>query len=235
MIALVAAFLLMAGGHQSRFPGILGQGGSIELPPPIDEQVRPYRACLLEQFERDPRIFADGAEGWPAVNSDAIAACAGARRTAAAAADAVLKSKRAYRNEAKRRSSIEKVLANLDSGLFPLYLATVPAPVVQLPAGPPAVQVPSSLTDEQAAIVYDQCLARAAARASRTDAADTAIFAIARSECAATRIGLLRSGGPERIRIFDAIDSDKEAGFPEATRKVRERRRAFEAQPGVAK
>lgn len=42
-------------------------------------------------------------------------------------------------------------------------------------------------------------------------------------------------GGPERARIFDAIDADKEAGFPEATRKVRERRRAFEAQSGTPK
>jgi hypothetical protein len=226
MIALVAAFLLAAGAEQGPYPGILGQGGSIKLPPPIDAQVRPYRACLLEQFERNPRIRADGAEGMRTVNAEAVAACAETRRTAAAAADAALRSKRAYRSEAKRRSSIEKVLADLDAGLLPLYLATVPAPVVQ---------VPPALTDEQAAIVYDQCLARAAARASRTEAAETAIFGIAKAECARQRTGLLGAAGPERARIFDAMDADKEAGFPEATRRVRERRRAFEAQSGSPK
>lgn len=224
MIALVAALLLAAGADQSQFPGILGQGGSIKLPPPIDDQVRPYRACLLEQFERNPRVWSGGSEGMRAVNAEAIAACAETRRTAAAAADSALGSKRAYRDAAKRRSSIEKVLADLDSGLLPLYLAMTPAPQPQ-----------AALTDEQAAIVYDQCLARAAARASRTDAADTAIFGLARAECAGQRTDLLRAAGPERGRIFDAIDANKEAGFPEATRKVRERRRAYEAQSGTAK
>jgi hypothetical protein len=96
--------------------------------------------------------------------------------------------------------------------------------------GPPPQ---SGLTDEQATIVYDQCLAYAAQRASKTDAADTAIFGLARAQCAGQRADLLRGASPERARIFDAIDADKEAGFPEATRKVRERRRAFEA--GTAK
>jgi hypothetical protein len=224
MIAIVAAFLLAAGADQSRFPGVLGQSGSIKLPPPIEEQVRPYRICLLQQFERNPRTWSGGAEDVRAVNAQAAAACAGVRRTAAAAADAALRSKRDYRDETKRRSSIEKVLADLDSGLLPLYLAMTPRPG-------PGPQ--SGLTDEQATIVYDQCLAYAAQRASKTDAADTAIFGLARAQCASQRADLLRGASPERARIFDAIDADKEAGFPEATRKVRERRRAFEA--GTAK
>jgi hypothetical protein len=233
MIALVAALLLAGAPAQGGFSETLAKGWSVSLPPPIDEQVRPYKACLLGQFDRNPRLRTVDAAGFSEANAEAIAACAEARRAAAAAADAALRSKRAYRNEAKRRSSIEKFLADLDSGLLPIYLATVPAPVVQLPATVD-VQVPA-LTDEQAAIVYDQCLARSAARASHTDAADSAIFAIARAQCAETRSGLLRASGSERARIFDSIDADKEAGFPEATRKVRERRRAFEAQTGPAK
>jgi hypothetical protein len=229
-VALVAAALSAAVPAQGGAPGILAGGGSIKLPPPIDEQVRPYRACLLEQFERDAAIWAGGADGMRAANARAIAACAESRRTAAEAADAALRSKRAYRNEPKRRASIENVLAGLDSGLLPLYLAMTPAPRPQ-----PPTRGESDLTDEQAAIVYDQCLARAAARASRTDAADTAIFGIARVECAGARSGLLTGAAPERARIFDAIDADKEAGFPEATRKIRDRRRAFEAQSGTAK
>ena len=226
MIAIVAALLLAAGADQARFPGVLGQGGSIKLPPPIDEQVRPYRACLLGQFERNPRLRTGGAEAMRAANAEAIAACAEARRTAAAQSDAALRSNRAYRNEAKRRSSIEKVLADLDSGLLPLYLAMAP---------PPQPRPQSGLTDEQATIVYDQCLAYAAQRASKTDAADTAIFGIARADCAGQRAELLRGAGAERAGIFDSIDSNRPARFPEATRKVREMRRAFEAQAGTAK
>lgn len=94
---------------------------------------------------------------------------------------------------------------------------------------------PTALTDDQATIVYDQCLAHAAQRASKTDAPDTAIFGLARAECASRRDELLRGAGAERIRIFDAIDSNRQARFPEATRKVRERRRAFEAQAGAPK
>lgn len=226
MIALLAVLLLVAGGHQSRVPGILGQGGSIELPPPIDAQVRPYRACLLEQFERDPGLRSGGSEGMRAANERAMAACAEARRSAAAASDAALRSRRAYRNEAKRRSSIEKVLADLDAGLLPLYLAMTP---------PPGPRPQSGLTDAQATIVYDQCLAYAAQRASKTDAADTAIFGLAWADCAVQRAELLRGAGAERVRIFDEIDADRRARFPEATRKVRESRRAFEAQLGPAK
>ncbi|HEU0097750.1 MAG TPA: hypothetical protein VFQ67_03150 [Allosphingosinicella sp.] len=206
--------------------GSLARGGSIRLPPPIEQQVRPYKACLLDQFGRNPEVWAPGADSMRTANAKAIAACAGTRLSAAAAADAALRSNRAYRNEGKRRSAIEKVLADMDSGLLPLYLAM----------GPPAPPRPGpDLTDEQAAIVYDQCLARAAVRASKTDAADTAIFGLARTECGGQRTDLLRGAGPERARIFEAIDSDRQASFPEATRKVRQMRRAYEAQAGTPK
>ena len=94
----------------------------------------------------------------------------------------------------------------------------------------------SSLSADQAAIVYDQCLARAAVRASRTDAPDTGIYALAKGECATTRAGLIagRETDAQRAGVLNAIDADKQATFPELTRKVRERRRAFEAQAGAA-
>lgn len=226
MIAVVAALVFAAGADQGNFPGILGRGKSIQLPPPIDEQVRPYRSCLLQQFERNPRVWTGGAEGMRTVNSDAITACADARKVAAAQSDAALRSKRAYRDESKRRSSIEKVLTDLESGLLPLYLAMTP---------PPQPRPQPELTDAQAVIVYDQCLAHAAQRASKTDAADTAIFGLARAECAGQRAELLRGSTAERARIFDEIDSNRQARFPEATRKVREMRRAFEARAGQPK
>lgn len=226
MSVVMAALLLAAAADQGRFPGMLGQGKSIRLPPPIDEQVRPYRACLLQRFERDPRLWVGGAEGTAIAKSEAISACADARRTASVEADAALRSNRAYRNEAKRRSSIEKVLADLDSGLLPLYLAMTP---------PPQARPQAELTDEQATIVYDQCLAHAAHRASKTDAPETAIFGLARADCAAQRSQLLLGAGAERVRIFDSIDADRQARFPEATRKVRETRRAFEARAGQPK
>lgn len=226
MIAVMAALLLAAGSDQGQVPGMLGGGKAIRLPPPIDEQVRPYRSCLVQQFERNPRLWTGGAEGMRTANSEALSACADARRTAAAEADAALRSKRAYRSEAKRRSSIEKVLADLDSGLLPLYLAMTP---------PPQSRPQSDLTDEQATIVYDQCLAHAAQRASKTDAPETAIFGLARADCAAQRSQLLLGAGAERVRIFDSIDADRQARFPEATRKVRETRRAFEARAGQPK
>jgi hypothetical protein len=230
MIAFLAALLLAAGPAQGGVAQTLARGGSIRLGPPIDEQVRPYKACLLQQFERNPGLWTGGPEGMRAGKAKALAECADLRRTAAAQSDAALRSKSAYRNEAKRRSSIEKTLADIDSGLLPLYLAMTPAPA-PAPAPPPL----SGLTDEQATIVYDQCLAYAAQRASKTQAPDTAIFGLARADCASQRTELLRGAGAERVRIFDAIDSERAARFPEATRKVRESRRAFEVQAGTPK
>jgi hypothetical protein len=221
MIGVVAAFLLLAGGHQSQFPGVLGKGGSIKLPPPIDEQVRPYRTCLLGEFERNPRFRTGGSEGMQAAKAQAMAACAEARRTAATASDSALRSVRAYRKEAKRRATIEKYLADLDAGLLPLYLATTPAPAPR-----------PGLTEGQAAIVYDQCLARAAAQASRTEAPDDQIYPAARAACAETRAMLLRDSTPDARPALDSIDAERAASFPERTRRLREMRRAREQQEG---
>ena len=88
------------------------------------------------------------------------------------------------------------------------------------------------LTLEQSAIVYDQCLARAAVRASRTDAADEAIYGLARDACAGTRI-MLTAGSEidsDLRSVLDAIDAEKEANFPRLTRQIREQRRQREAQ-----
>ena len=91
---------------------------------------------------------------------------------------------------------------------------------------------PHQLTAEQSAIIYDQCLARAAVRASRTDAADEAIYGLAREACAETRNGLLagHENDAELQRVLSAIDADKEASFPRLTQQIREQRRQREAQ-----
>jgi hypothetical protein len=123
---------------------------------------------------------------------------------------------------------VESALASFDPEIMRPYLTAAPPPRLRHPPQ-------SGLTDDQATLVYDQCLAYAAQRASKTDAPDTAIFGLARAECASQRADLLRDAGPERVRIFDAIDSNRQARFPEATRKVRESRRAFEAKAGTAK
>jgi hypothetical protein len=102
-----------------------------------------------------------------------------------------------------------------------------------LPSGTPSLpQSALQLRTDQAAIVYDQCLARAAVRASRTDAADDAIYGLAKQECAATRVSLLagHEGDKERITVLTAIDADKQANFPALTRKVREQRKAWDAE-----
>jgi hypothetical protein len=98
-------------------------------------------------------------------------------------------------------------------------------------AGSAFAQAPA-VTTEQAAIVYDQCLARAAVRASRTDAADDAIYGLAKAQCASTRTALLDGamGDAKRVAVLDAIDADKQARFPALTRQIREQRKAREAE-----
>ena len=80
------------------------------------------------------------------------------------------------------------------------------------------------LTTEQAAIVYDQCLAHAAAQASRTDAAPEAIYGLARTACSQTRAHLTEGRAPdsELVQVLDAIDRERSATFPERTRRIRE-------------
>lgn len=99
-------------------------------------------------------------------------------------------------------------------------------------AGTAAHAQPSQLDVGQSAIVYDQCLARAAVRASRTDAPDAAIYGLARDECRPIRLQLVagRPGDAELNRVLDAIDAAKEAAFPALTQRIREQRRQREAQ-----
>jgi hypothetical protein len=227
MIGLLMALALAAPATASE---TLMRGGSVRPPPPISEEVKPYSACLIRQFEADPELWSPQPGTMQAVNARARAACAEDRRSAAARADATLKNKKSYRNPAKRQAGIEKVLSDTDRSLIMLYLTMTPPPQR-------APQGTTALDDRQAAIVYDQCLARAASSASKTDAVDTAIFGIAAAACADLRGQLLAGAGAgsERRRIFDAIDADKQAGFPAATRKVREQRRAYGAELGTPK
>lgn len=116
-------------------------------------------------------------------------------------------------------------------------MSIVSITAILLAAGPAPRQDVSAYTAEQVAIVYDQCLARAAVRASRTDAAEDAIYGIAKIECAATRASLLRGREADKplVDVLTAIDRDKQASFPALTKKVRERRRAFEAEMAAPK
>jgi hypothetical protein len=90
----------------------------------------------------------------------------------------------------------------------------------------------AGLSNEQALIVYDQCLSREAASLSRTDLAEDAIFDQALRRCIVLRADLLSGSPPERFIQFKKLDESKAAAFPALTRQVRERRRAFEAQAG---
>jgi hypothetical protein len=97
----------------------------------------------------------------------------------------------------------------------------------------------AGLTNEQALIVYDQCLSREAAALSRTELAEDAIFGQASRRCLALKAQLLTGAPPERFIQFKRLDEVKAAAFPALTRKVRERRKAYESEidgfgPGTA-
>jgi len=86
-----------------------------------------------------------------------------------------------------------------------------------------------SLTDEQAMIIYDQCIAREGASLSHTDLPDDTVFPQARARCSSLRADLLNGSTPARFAQFKKYNDDKEAAFPGLTRKVREQRRQFES------
>jgi hypothetical protein len=88
----------------------------------------------------------------------------------------------------------------------------------------------STLSNEQALIVYDQCLSREAASLSRTDLGEGEIFDRALRRCIVLRAELLSGSPPERFIQFKRLDEAKAAAFPALTRHVRERRAAFEAE-----
>ena len=89
-----------------------------------------------------------------------------------------------------------------------------------------------SLTNEQALIVYDQCISRAGVTLSRTDLADEAVYGQARLQCTPLKVDLLTGSSVERFAQFKKYDEDKSAAFPALTKQIRERRRQFEAESG---
>ena len=113
-----------------------------------------------------------------------------------------------------------------------LLLAALQADTMTVAPSLGPAPLPSRLSLEQAAIVYDQCLARAAVRASRTDASDAAIFGLAHADCAPLRAQLLagRADNAELRRIFAEIDAGKATTFPALTRRIRAQRAGREGQ-----
>lgn len=86
-----------------------------------------------------------------------------------------------------------------------------------------------ALTYDQALIVYDQCLAKAAA--SQDSVPPEYVFDRAHAMCLALRAELL-NGRPSQWFIgFNALDAEKRASFPALTRQLRERLRVQPAIP----
>lgn len=97
--------------------------------------------------------------------------------------------------------------------------------VAVLAAGPGVqAQAPSSLSDEQAYVVYDQCLALAAGQLARTDEKEDAIYPIARDRCATLREALLKGHDAKSQRVvgMSSLDSERAASFPIRTKSFRE-------------
>lgn len=90
-----------------------------------------------------------------------------------------------------------------------------------------------ALTDDQALIVYDQCLARGAAKASHTAVPDDAVFNVAYAGCLPLRIDLLANQPAARFLAFKALDDAKRASFPALTKQLREQREARATSSGV--
>ena len=90
-----------------------------------------------------------------------------------------------------------------------------------------------ALSDDQALIVYDQCLARGAAKASHTAAPEDAIFNMAYAGCLPLRIDLLANQPAARFLAFKSLDDAKRASFPALTKQLREQRNARATSSGV--
>lgn len=89
-----------------------------------------------------------------------------------------------------------------------------------------------ALTYDQALIVYDQCLARAAA--SLDDEAPEHIFDGALAMCLPLRAELLGGRPPQWFVGFKELDAAKRASFPALTRQLRERLRAHSVNTGTS-
>lgn len=228
MSAVIALALLIAPESVSE---VLARGGKVRLSPRHGELAR-YDECLASQL----RLHAEQSPGagHTALEAGAIAACQEAREAAAARIGASLKGKR-FRDPPKRQAEVERTLKNVETGRLFLFQVARPAPAVG-PAAPaprsqPVPQGQSALSVAQVEIVYDQCLARAAANASRTDAPAEAIFGIAQSACADTRAMLLVRSGGAAAQPFDAIDAERAASFPAQTSQLREMMREANFPP----
>lgn len=81
-----------------------------------------------------------------------------------------------------------------------------------------------ALTYDQAIIVYDQCLARAAA--SLHDVPPESVFNRALALCLPMRAELLNGRPPQWFFGFKSLDDAKRASFPALTRILREQLRA---------
>jgi hypothetical protein len=81
-----------------------------------------------------------------------------------------------------------------------------------------------ALTYDQARIVYDQCLARAAA--SLETVAPEDVFNRARVRCSPLRADLLNGKPAQWFLAFNTLDSAKRASFPALTKQTRERLRS---------
>ena len=85
-----------------------------------------------------------------------------------------------------------------------------------------------ALTYNQALIVYDQCLAKAAA--SQDSVPPDHVFVRAHAMCLSLRAELLNGRPSQWFLGFNALDAAKSASFPALTRQLRER---LGAQPAV--
>ena len=219
----LTVLLLLTAAPAGRSPSeTLARGGSLKLPPPISAQIRPYQECLAGEFNRLPGLRTADAEARGRLTASAISACADVRRNAVGAADASLRQNKRYTKPAEREAQIERAFVAIDEGFVNTYL--------MFPhSAPPQAR---ALTVDQAAIVYDQCLARAATSASRTDTPESDIFGLAKTACAETRTMLASdaASGTAVLAALDAIDAERAVSFPERTRKVREMRRAYQPQ-----
>lgn len=218
MIAVLFALMVAAGGAAE---GSEALGRGVTLPPvELQEELKSYTQCLTQQFDALPQLRTSDGEARRLANAQAVAACAETRQSVAARADARLQHDRHYRDTKKRQAIIENSLALTDEGLVMLYLATTPAAPLPKPA----------LSVEKAAFVYDQCLARAAADASRGNVPEADIFNIARAACTTARAILAGETGsdPRLAPTLDDIDRERAASFPERIRKLREMRQANE-------
>jgi len=219
MSALLALALLAAPESYSE---ILARGGKVRVSPQPVEVIR-YNECLSSHLQilssQLPRA------DYTQLRAGAVAACQEQRSAAAVRVAASLKGKR-FRDPLKRQAEVERILEDAELGRLFLLQATRAAPefspAAAAPQLPPAQPSQPALSVEQAEIVYDQCLARAAAKASRTDAPAEAIFGIARSACADARAMLLVQSGGAAAPLFDAIDAERAASFPARTKQLRD-------------